>query len=71
MAFLIPYALISQGIISIIAIQTCRIVSSIYTYKNPNLNRTLMELDIEKRCKLIQVLVNTINKSFKYNNVDI
>lgn len=68
MALLIPYAILTQGIysgvistISTVTIGTCRLVTSIYTYKNPNVTAIIKELDIDRRLTLIQAVLNSID----------
>lgn len=65
----IPYTILAQGIytglistISAITMGTCRLVKSVYTHKNPDANRIMTELDIERRLRLIQSVLNVIDK---------
>jgi hypothetical protein len=67
--FLIPYTIpiLAQGIyagiigtISTVTMSTVGIAKSIYTHENPNVNRTIRELDIENRLSLIQAVLNEI-----------
>lgn len=78
MAFLIPYTILTQGLytgilgtISTITIGTCKIISSIYTHKNPNVTKFIQELDIERRLKLIEAVLNTkhINRKHDHDSV--
>lgn len=64
MAFILS-TLIVQGIytgliggISTITLSACSMVKSIYTHKNPNVDKVLSELDLERRLKLIQTVLN-------------
>lgn len=67
MSFIIP-SIIAKGLYSgfvsavgTIAIATCRLAKSIYMHKNPNVTKIIIELDIERRLKLINSIINTIN----------
>jgi hypothetical protein len=69
---LIPYTLLAQGIysgligtISTVTIGACHVVKSIYTHKNPDVIKLITELDIERRLKLIQAVLNTIDHESK------
>ena len=63
---IIPYSLITQGVystvvraISTITFGTCNLVKSIYVHKNPNITKLIKQLDIERRLKLINAILNT------------
>lgn len=65
---IIPCTLLAQGIyagligtISTITMNTCRLVKSMYTHKNPDVNRIIAKLDLERRLKLIGAILNKIN----------
>lgn len=71
MAFIIS-SLIIQGIyagliggISTLTIGACSAIKSIYTHKNPDINRVLTELDIERRLQLIESVLNIKEKNKK------
>lgn len=71
---IIPYTLLAQGIysglikaVSSITVGTCDIVKSIYTHRNPDVTRVVMELDIERKLCLIQAVLNYTNK---YSNTE-
>lgn len=75
MAYIIP-TILAQGIytgiistISTVTMGTCSVMGSIYTHKNPNVTKILRKLDIERRMKLIQSVLNTIDHQtkIKYN----
>lgn len=60
--------LLAQGIytgimetISYVTVGTCSTVKTIYTHRNPNVTNILKELDIERRLKLVQSVINTMN----------
>lgn len=64
MALSIPFALLSQGIYSglistmgTVTIGIYSMISSIYNYQNPDVNRFIRELDIERRLKLIESVI--------------
>ena len=66
---LIPYTLLMDGIyaglvgtISTVTMGTCWVVKSIYTHQNPDATKVIRELDIERRLKLVESVINTINK---------
>lgn len=70
MAMYIIPTILAQGIytgiistISTVTMGTCRLVTSIYTYKNPDVTRVIRELDIDRRLMLIQSVLNTIEHS--------
>jgi hypothetical protein len=70
MAALIPYTLLAQGIysgligtISAVTMGTVAVVQSVYTHKNPDADRVLKKLDIERRLKLFDAILGKINKS--------
>jgi hypothetical protein len=65
MAFTIPYTIITQGLcaglISTIGTMTFgsyRLIKSVCTHKNPDINRLIGDLDIERRLKLIKSVVD-------------
>jgi hypothetical protein len=62
-----PFTLITQGIytglintISTITFGTCKLISSLYSHKNPNVNKILLKLDIEQRLILIESVLRKI-----------
>lgn len=72
MAYFIPYGLLAQGIytgligtISAITMGTCGVVKTIYTHQNPDVTRIIKELDIERRLRLIQSVLNIIDTESK------
>lgn len=74
MAYIIPYTILAQGIytgiigtISAVTMGTCGMVKSIYTHKNPDVTKTIKELDIERRLRLIQAVLNSVNHHPKYD----
>src|SRR5437879_6104608 len=61
----LPYGLIAQGIYSgmigatgTVAIGTCNIIRSLYKHQNPDVNKFIVALDIERRLKLIHSVLN-------------
>jgi anti-anti-sigma regulatory factor len=83
MAFTIPYTIITQGIcaglISTIGTMTFgsyRLIKSVCTHKNPDINKLIGDLDIERRLKLIKSVVDAQkygqcvlkNNSLEYSN---
>ena len=71
---IIPYTLLAQGIysglisaVSSVTVGTCRIVKSIYTHQNPDVTRVVKELDIERRLKLIQSVLNAVDQPRENN----
>jgi hypothetical protein len=69
---LIPYTLVVQGIytgligtIGTITMGTCRLVKSMYTTKNPDITKIIIESDIERRLRLIQSVLNVIDHDSK------
>jgi len=65
---IIPCTLLAQGIyagligtISTVTMKTCGLAKSIYTHKNPDITKILLELDIERRLALIQAVLNKID----------
>lgn len=65
---LVPYSLVIQGIytglvetIGYFTMGTCKLVKSIYTHKNPDVNKILIELDIERKLSLVQSVVKSHN----------
>lgn len=65
MAYLIPYTLLAQGIysgligtISTVTIGACSVIKSIYTHQNPDATKFIKELDIERRLKLVEAVLN-------------
>lgn len=70
---IIPYTIFAQGIytglisiISGVTTNACGMVKSIYTHKNPDVSRVLREMDIERRLKLIQSVLNNIEHTPEY-----
>lgn len=68
----LPYTLLTQGIytgiigtISTITMSTCRIITSIYNQKNPNINAHLRKLDIEHQLKIIGSVLHKLHYSDK------
>lgn len=66
MAYILP-TILAQGIytgiistISTVTMGTCKLVTSIYTYENPDVIKVVQELDIDRRLMLIQAVLNTI-----------
>lgn len=77
MSFLIP-TIITKGLysgfvsaVSTIAIGTCRLAKSIYMHKNPDATKIVKELDIERRLKLINSIINTINTTSTYDEAKV
>ena len=67
-----PYALLARGIyagligtISTATMRACGVVKSIYTHKNPDATKLIIELDIERRLRLIQSVLNKIDNQTK------
>lgn len=59
---------IYSGVISMISgatRNTCDIVRSLYTHKNPNINRLIKKLDIENKLQIIQAVFNAVNLQAK------
>jgi hypothetical protein len=78
MAALIPYTLLAQGIysgligtISAVTMGTVAVVQSVYTHRNPDADRVLKKLDIERRLKLFEAILNKINEKTKTELDDI
>lgn len=74
MAFLLPYTIVSQGIytglvstISMLTMTTCSIVKTIYTHQNPDTNKLIIELDLERRLYLVQSVLNVLSQKDNYN----
>lgn len=81
---IIPYTLLAQGIysglisaVSSVTVGTCHIVRSIYTHQNPDVTKVIKELDIERRLKLIQSVLNAVDQpkqnsyvKMKLNNLE-
>ena len=72
---IIPYTLLAQGIysglitaVSSVTVGTCSIVKSIYTHQNPDVTRVIKELDIERRLKLIQAVLNAVDHPREIKN---
>lgn len=70
MALFIP-TILTQGIyagiigtISSVTINSCGLVKSVCTHKNPNVCKIIKEIDIERRLHLIQAVINTIDDDF-------
>lgn len=71
---IIPYTLLAQGIysglvgaVSSITVGTCTLVKSIYTHQNPDVTRVVKELDIERKLKLIQAVINAVDRPRENN----
>ncbi|AGF85553.1 hypothetical protein QJ854_gp229 [Moumouvirus goulette] len=73
---LLPCTLLTQGIyagiisaISGITVKTCGLINSIYRHKYPDVNSTIIELDIECQLRIIHSVLNKIqdNKHNKNN----
>jgi hypothetical protein len=69
----IPLTLLAQGIytgligtISAFTIKTCNLVNTLYARKNSNVTKIVRELDIERRIRLIQSILNKIDQESKY-----
>nr|AEX63083.1 hypothetical protein mv_R881 [Moumouvirus Monve] len=65
---LLPCTLLTQGIyagiisaISGITVKTCGLINSIYRHKNPDVNRIIIELDIECQLRVIHSVLNKIH----------
>lgn len=65
----IPLALLVQGIytgligtISTVTMKACGLVRTLYSHKNPDVTKLIKELDIERRLKLIQSILNRIDR---------
>ena len=76
MAFFLPSILVQGiytgiiGTISSITINTCSMVKTLYTHENPNVNKIIKEIDIDRRLKLIRAVINVINAdSIKSNSM--
>lgn len=68
-AILIPYTLIAQGLysgvvgaISTVTLGACSIVTSIYNHKNPDVDKIIIDLDIERKLRVIQSVLNAKEK---------
>lgn len=78
MAFLLPYAILTQGVytgiistISTVTVSTCSVVKSIYTHQNPDVTKIIKELDIERRLELIEAVMKKIDqRSQKLNSME-
>ena len=71
---LLPYTILTQGIyagiigtISTVTMGTCRLVTSIYNHRNPDISRVIKKLDIDRRLMLIQAVLNSIEHTAKHN----
>ena len=70
MAMYIPYAILKHGLYSglidavgTVTFGTCNIVKSMYAKKNPDVLLIIKELDIERKLKVVQSVVNAIEHS--------
>lgn len=78
MVLLVPYTILAQGIysgiigtISAITMGTISVIKTVYTHQNPDANRLMKKLDIERRLRLIQSVLDTIDMDTKNENEDI
>lgn len=74
----LPYHLIAQGIytgligtISTMTIGTYGVIKSVYNHKNPDVNKFLAALDIERRLKIIFSVLHVIEKNSQNKLADI
>jgi len=74
MAYFLAYAVITQGIysgiistIGLATMKTCSVIKSIYLHQNPDASKIMTELDIERKLKLIQSVLNTIDHASPQN----
>lgn len=72
--YIIP-TILAQGIytgiistISTVTMGTCSLVTSIYTYKNPDISSVIKELDVDRRLLLIQSVLNRIENTQTTNH---
>lgn len=78
MAMFIPYSLITHGLytglvstIGTVTFGTCKLIKSMYSHKNPDVSKVIKELDIERKLKMVQSVINLIHHSSKNNEVKI
>uniref|UniRef100_A0A6C0LSH4 Uncharacterized protein n=1 Tax=viral metagenome TaxID=1070528 RepID=A0A6C0LSH4_9ZZZZ len=74
MTLYIPYYLLAQGVysgiingISLITINTGKLIKSVYNHKNPDMNKHLQKLDIEYKLNLIESIINFIPSNYDKN----
>jgi len=67
---LVPYGIITQGLygglisgISTMTFGMCKIIKSIYSHKNPDVDNFIKKLDIEYRINLISTILKKYNKT--------
>jgi hypothetical protein len=70
MALALPYTLLTQGLysgvitgISTMTVGMCRIIRSIYSHKNPDVDKLIKKLDIEYHIILISTILKNFNKT--------
>jgi len=66
---MIPYGIITQGLygglisgISTMTFGMCKVIKSIYSHKNPDVDNFIKKLDIEYRINLISTILKKYNK---------
>lgn len=71
MALFIP-GILMQGIytgiigtISSVTMSTCSLAKTLYTHQNPNVNKIIRSLDIERKLKIITAVIKKIDRDVK------
>jgi len=74
MALVFPYILLANGIysglitgISSLTLGTCSMIGSIYSHKNPDADKCIRKLDLERKLKLIESVLNKSNVNSSRN----
>lgn len=78
MALTLPFSLLAHGLysslvnaISAITIGTGKLIKSLYTHQNPDVTKLIHELDIDRRLKLVQTLLNAAHRDRKSKISDV
>ena len=77
MAFLLPSILVQGiytgiiGTISSVTMSTCALAKTVYTHENPNVNRIIKSIDIERRLRLVTAVIRVINEDTKETVTDL
>ena len=76
MAALIPYTILAQGLysgiigtISTVTIGTCSAIRSIYTHKNPDVEKIIKKYDVQNKLKLIESVLKVTDSDNKHKYV--
>lgn len=71
MAFLLPSILVQGiytgiiGTISSVTMSTCALAKTVYTHQNPNVNRIIRSIDIDRRLRLVTAVIRVIDADTK------